>query len=551
MLNAFPRVPAPKNEPVLSYAPGTPERAELQSTLKRMSGERIDIPVVIGGKHVKSAKTDTVRMPHRHQHVLATLHEADAGHVEQAIQNAMSVKEDWARMPFHARAAIFLRAAELLATRYRPLLNASSMLGQSKTAHQAEIDASCELIDFLRYNVHFAQQILSIQPENSAQTWNMTDYRPLDGFVFAIAPFNFTSIALNLCLSPALMGNVVLWKPSSTQALSAWYSLELMREAGLPDGVINMLPGDGPTVGNPVLASPHLGGIHFTGSTPTFNNLWKTVGENIGRYKQYPRLVGETGGKDFIFAHPSAADDLEALAVAIVRGGYEYQGQKCSAASRVYVPESLWPRLKSRLQALIGEIKMGDVADFRNFMGAVIDERSFKKVSGYIELAKSGSDATIVAGGGTDKREGWFVQPTLVQCDSPRHRIMTEEIFAPLVGVYVYPDAKLEEALKECDQSASYALTGAIFARDRKAIEQMMGGLRNAAGNFYINDKPTGAVVGQQPFGGSRASGTNDKSGSMINLFRWSSPRTIKENFAPPVKVPYPFMDSDPKEGAL
>ncbi|NOK10939.1 L-glutamate gamma-semialdehyde dehydrogenase [Corallococcus exercitus] len=551
MLNAFPRVPAPKNEPVLSYAPGTPERAELQSTLKRMSGERIDIPVVIGGKHVKSAKTDTVRMPHRHQHVLATLHEADAGHVEQAIQNAMSVKEDWARMPFHARAAIFLRAAELLTTRYRPLLNASSMLGQSKTAHQAEIDAACELIDFLRYNVHFAQQILALQPENSPQTWNMTDYRPLDGFVFAIAPFNFTSIALNLCVSPAIMGNVVLWKPSSTQALSAWYGLELLREAGLPDGVINMLPGDGPTVGNPVLASPHLGGIHFTGSTPTFNNLWKTVGENIGRYKQYPRLVGETGGKDFIFAHPSAADDLEALAVAIVRGGYEYQGQKCSAASRVYVPESLWPKLKSRLQALIGEIKMGDVADFRNFMGAVIDERSFKKVSSYIELAKSGGDATIVAGGGTDKSEGYFVQPTLVQCTNPRHRIMTEEIFAPLVGVYVYPDAKFEETLKECDQSASYALTGAIFARDRKAIEQMMSGLRNAAGNFYINDKPTGAVVGQQPFGGSRASGTNDKSGSMINLFRWSSPRTIKENFAPPVKVPYPFMDSDPKEGAI
>nr|WP_216618433.1 L-glutamate gamma-semialdehyde dehydrogenase [Corallococcus carmarthensis] len=551
VINAIPRVPAPKNEPVLSYAPGTPERAELQSTVKRMSGERIDIPVVIGGKHVKSGKTDTVRMPHRHQHVLATLHEADAGHVEQAIQNAMSVKEDWARMPFHARAAIFLRAAELLTTRYRPLLNASSMVGQSKTAHQAEIDASCELIDFLRYNVHFAQQILAIQPENSPQMWNMTDYRPLDGFVFAIAPFNFTSIALNLCLSPALMGNVVLWKPSSTQALSAWYSLELMREAGLPDGVINMLPGDGPTVGNPVLASPHLGGIHFTGSTPTFNNLWKTVGENIGRYKQYPRLVGETGGKDFIFAHPSAADDLEALAVAIVRGGYEYQGQKCSAASRVYVPESLWPKLKPRLQALISEIKMGDVADFRNFMGAVIDERSFKKVSSYIELAKSGGDATIVAGGGTDKSEGWFVQPTLVQCNSPRHRIMTEEIFAPLVGVYVYPDAKLEETLKECDQSASYALTGAIFARDRKAIEHMMNALRGAAGNFYINDKPTGAVVGQQPFGGSRASGTNDKSGSMINLFRWSSPRTIKENFAPPVKVPYPFMDSDPKEGAI
>ncbi|NBD11419.1 L-glutamate gamma-semialdehyde dehydrogenase [Corallococcus silvisoli] len=550
MLNAFPRVPAPKNEPVLSYAPGTPERAELQSTLKRMSGEHIEIPVVIGGKHVKSGKTDTVRMPHRHQHVLATLHEAEAGHVEQAIQSALGAKEEWARMPFHARAAIFLRAAELLTTRYRPLLNASSMLGQSKTAHQAEIDAACELIDFLRYNVHFAQQVLSIQPENSPQVWNMTDYRPLDGFVFAVAPFNFTSIAINLCVSPALMGNVVLWKPSSTQALSAWYGLELLREAGLPDGVINMLPGDGPTVGNPVLASPHLGGIHFTGSTPTFNHLWKTVGENIGRYKQYPRLVGETGGKDFIFAHPSAADDLEALAVAIVRGGYEYQGQKCSAASRVYVPESLWPKLKPRLQALIGDIKMGDVADFRNFMGAVIDERSFKKVSSYIELAKSGGDATILAGGGTDCGEGWFVQPTLVQCTNPRHRIMTEEIFAPLVGVYVYPDAKLEETMKECDQSASYALTGAIFARDRKAIEQMMSGLRSAAGNFYINDKPTGAVVGQQPFGGSRASGTNDKSGSIVNLFRWSSPRTIKENFAPPVAVPYPFMDSDPKDGA-
>ncbi|RKG84102.1 L-glutamate gamma-semialdehyde dehydrogenase [Corallococcus terminator] len=551
MLNAFPRVPAPKNEPVLSHAPGTPERAELQSALKRMSSEQVEIPIVIGGKYLHSGKTDTVRMPHRHKHVLATLHEADASHVEKAIQNAMSVKEDWARMSFHARAAIFLRAAELLATRYRPLLNASSMLGQSKTAHQAEIDAACELIDFLRYNVHFAQQILSIQPESSAQTWNLTDYRPLDGFVFAITPFNFTSIAVNLCAAPAIMGNVVLWKPSSTQGLSAWYGLELLREAGLPDGVINMLPGDGPTVGNPVLASPHLGGIHFTGSTPTFNSLWKSVGENIGRYKQYPRLVGETGGKDFIFAHPSAADDLEALAVAIVRGGFEYQGQKCSAASRVYVPESLWPKLKPRLQALIADIKMGDVTDFRNFMGAVIDERSFKKVSSYIELAKTGGDATIIAGGGTDRSEGWFVQPTLVQCNSPRHRIMTEEIFAPLVGLYVYPDAKLEETLKECDQSASYALTGAIFARDRQAIEMMMSSLRGAAGNFYINDKPTGAVVGQQPFGGSRASGTNDKAGSIVNLFRWSSPRTIKENFVPPAKVPYPFMDSDPKEGAI
>ncbi|MBU8896109.1 1-pyrroline-5-carboxylate dehydrogenase [Corallococcus sp. H22C18031201] len=550
MLNAIPRVPAPKNEPVLSHAPGTPERAELQATLKRMSGEKIEIPVVIGGKHIRTGKTDTVRMPHKHQHVLATLHEADASHVEQAIQNALSVKEEWARMPFHARAAIFLRAAELLATRYRPLLNASTMLGQSKTAHQAEIDASCELIDFLRYNVHFAEQILATQPENSPQTWNMLDYRPLDGFVFAVAPFNFSSIAVNLAVTPAIMGNVVLWKPSSTAALSAWYGLELLREAGLPDGVINMLPGDGPTVGNPVMASPHLGGIHFTGSTPTFNSMWRTVGENIGRYKQYPRLVGETGGKDFIFAHASAADDLEALAVAIVRGGFEYQGQKCSAASRVYVPESLWGRLKPRLQELIHELRMGDVADFRNFMGAVIDEKSFKKVSSYIELAKSGgSEATIVAGGETDRSEGWFVRPTLVQLTNPRHRIMQEEIFAPLVGLHVYPDNRFEETLRECDQSAAYALTGAVFARDRKAIETMQRELRHAAGNFYINDKPTGAVVGQQPFGGSRASGTNDKSGSMINLFRWSSPRTIKENFVPPTKVAYPFMDADPRDG--
>jgi 1-pyrroline-5-carboxylate dehydrogenase len=543
VINAIARVPPPQNEPVLPYTPGAPERASLQAALQRMASERIEIPVIIGSKQIRTGKTDEVRMPHKHSHVLATLHEADASHVEQAIQNALSVKEEWSRMPFLERAAIFLRAAELLATRYRPLLNASTMLGQSKTAHQAEIDAACEAIDFLRFNVHFAQELLSEQPVSSPQTWNLMDYRPLDGFVFAVAPFNFTSITLNLCTAPAIMGNVVLLKPASTSGLSAWYIMELLREAGLPDGVINFLPGDGPTIGNAALTSPHLGGVHFTGSTPTFQSMWRTVGENIQRYKQYPRLVGETGGKDFIFAHASAADDVDALATAIVRGGYEYQGQKCSAASRVYVPESLWPKLKPRLQEFIAELKMGDVTDFRNFMGAVIDEKSFKKVSSYIELAKqSGSEASIVAGGDADRKEGWFVKPTLVQLTNPRHRIMQEEIFAPLVGVHVYPDSRFEETMRECDQSATYALTGAVFARDRKAISTMMRELRHAAGNFYINDKPTGAVVGQQPFGGSRASGTNDKAGSMLNLVRWTSPRTIKENFAPPTRVPYPFM---------
>jgi 1-pyrroline-5-carboxylate dehydrogenase len=422
-------------------------------------------------------------------------------------------------------------------------LHCVSCSRESKTVHQAEIDAACEGIDFLRFGVHFAQELLAHQPVSGPQMWNLLDYRPLDGFVFAVAPFNFTSITLNLCAAPAIMGNVVLLKPASTSAYSAWYIMELLREAGLPDGVVNFLPGDGPTIGNAALTSPHLGGVHFTGSTPTFQSMWRTVGENIQRYKQYPRLVGETGGKDFIFAHASAAEDLDALATAIVRGGYEYQGQKCSAASRIYVPESMWPKLKPRLKEFIAELRMGDVTDFRNFMGAVIDEKSFKKVSSYIELAKqSGSEATIVAGGDVDRSEGWFVKPTLVQLANPRHRIMHEEIFAPLVGLHVYPDARFEETLRECDQAATYALTGAVFARDRKAISKAMSELRHAAGNFYINDKPTGAVVGQQPFGGSRASGTNDKAGSMLNLVRWTSPRTIKENFAPPTRVPYPFM---------
>jgi len=545
VINAHVRVPQPKNEPIADYAPGTPERAQLKATLARMAEERIEIPLVIGGKPVHSGKTFEVRMPHQHGHVLATVHEAEPAHVERAIAAALEAKRDWANLPFVQRAAIFQRAADLLATRYRPILNAATMLGQAKTAFQAEIDSACEAIDFLRFNTYFADGLLSQQPESSSQTWNMTDYRPLDGFVLAVAPFNFTAIALNLPTAPALMGNTVVFKPAETASLSAWYVMELLREAGLPEGVINFLPGAGKPIGDTAMGHPELGGVHFTGSTAVFQGMWKTVGENVPRYKQYPRLVGETGGKDFIFAHASAAEDVEALAVAIVRGGFEYQGQKCSACSRVYVPESLWPKLKPRLQELIAEIKQGDVRDFRNFMSAVIDERSFKKASSYLELAKQSPDATLVAGGGGDRREGWFIHPTVVQVQDPRHRIMREEIFAPIVGVYVYPDSQFEETLAVCDTSAVYALTGAVFARDRRAITLALERLRHAAGNFYINDKPTGAVVGQQPFGGSRASGTNDKAGSAINLLRWTSPRTIKENFVPPTRVGYRFMEAE------
>jgi 1-pyrroline-5-carboxylate dehydrogenase len=546
MINGSLRVPIAKNEPVFSYAPGTPERADLKDVLKRMSSERPEIPLIIGGKEIRTAKSSEARIPHRHSQVIATYSEAEPAHVEQAIAAAMAVWRDWGSSPFHSRAAIFLRAAELLATKYRPIINAATMLGQSKTAHQAEIDAACESVDFLRFNVQFADQLLSQQPESGPQIWDLMDYRPLDGFVLAVAPFNFTSIAVNLPTAPALMGNTVLFKPASTAIYSAWVIMQVLREAGLPDGVINFLPGKGSTIGNAALNSPQLGGIHFTGSTAVFQGMWKQVGENITRYRQYPRLVGETGGKDFIFAHASAADDLEALAVAIVRGGYEYQGQKCSACSRVFVPESLWLRLKPRLQEIISEIRIGDVRDFRNFMGAVIDETSFKNASSYIELAKKGGgEATIIAGGETDRSEGWFIRPTLIQVSNPRHRILCEEIFAPIVGVYVYPNSKYEETLQLCDQSTPYALTGAIFARDRKAIEIASAELRHAAGNFYINDKPTGAVVGQQPFGGSRASGTNDKAGSPLNLVRWISARTIKENFVPPTKFPYPYMGAE------
>ncbi|HEY8206341.1 MAG TPA: L-glutamate gamma-semialdehyde dehydrogenase [Myxococcaceae bacterium] len=545
MFNASTRVPTPRNEPIFSYAPNDPAKADLKAQLKKTAGERPDIPLVIGGKQVRSGKTQDVRMPHKHQHVLATYHEADADHVQQAISAAMAARYDWSMMPFQERAAIFLRAAEILAGRGRAVMNAATMLGQSKTAFQSEIDSICESVDFIRFNVHFAQQIMENQPVSDAGMWNLMDYRPLDGFVLAVAPFNFTAITVNLVTAPAIMGNTIVLKPASTAMLSAWNAMEVFREAGVPDGVINFVPGRGSVVGTAALTHPDLGGVHFTGSTPVFQGMWKTVGDHIEKYRQYPRLVGETGGKDFIFAHASAADDLDALATAIVRGGFEYQGQKCSACSRVYVPESIWGKLKGRLQEWIAEIKVGDVSDFRNFMGAVIDEASFKNVASYIELAKKSSDAAVIAGGETDRREGWLVRPTLVQVQNPRHRVMCEEIFAPLVSLYVYPDAKFEETLKICDETAPYALTGAIFARDRKAITTAANALRHAAGNFYINDKPTGAVVGQQPFGGSRASGTNDKAGSLLNLVRWTSPRTVKENLAPPSRVGYPFMGAE------
>ncbi len=545
MRDANLRIPQPANEPILAYAPGSTERAQLKAQLTKMAGEQLDIPLFIGGKEIRTSRTSNVKMPHAHRHVLAKYSLADAEHVTQAIDAALKAKRDWSNMRFHDRAAIFLRAADLLATRVRPVLNAATMLGQSKTAFQAEIDSACELIDFLRWNVHFADKLLAEQPHSPALTWNQMDYRPLDGFVYAISPFNFTAIGGNLPTAPALMGNTVVWKPAQTATFSNWLILEILREAGLPDGVINFVQGDPSTVSNTIIAHPDLGGIHFTGSTSVFQMMWRQVGENISRYRQYPRLVGETGGKDFVFAHPSAKDDIDALAVALGRGAFEYQGQKCSAASRAYIPASLWPQLRDRLVGLIGEIKMGDVRDFRNFMGAVIDEKAFDKHMGYFAAAKSDPSMKILTGGEGDKREGFFVQPTLIESSDPKSRLMCEEAFGPILTVHVYEDARYEEALKLCDESTPYALTGAFFARDRAAIVKASEALRHAAGNFYINDKPTGAVVGQQPFGGSRASGTNDKAGSAWNLMRWVSPRAIKETFVPPTQLGYPFMGEE------
>ena len=539
MKNALTHAPAIENEPILAYAPGSSERALQESALNRIAEEQAELPVIIAGKEIRTGQTTDVVMPHDHQHVIGKTHHAGAAEVENAIEAALKIAPAWRRMSFDDRAAIFLRAADMLASpRWRHRMNAACMLGQSKTVFQAEIDSACELIDFLRFNVKFAEEILSGQPISDPGLWNRSEYRPLEGFVLAITPFNFLAIAVNLPAAPALMGNVVLWKPSHQTGVGVAHALELLKEAGLPDGVINVIPGDGPEQGKVALASEHLAGIHFTGSTNTFRSLWKAAANNLENYRTIPRIVGETGGKDFIVAHPSA--DIEALSVAMARGGFEYQGQKCSAASRCYVPKSMWPEIKERVVAAINDMKVGDVRDFSNFLGAVIDERAFDKIVNYIEIAKN--EANIVTGGGCDKSKGYFIDPTLVEVSDPKHKLMQEEIFGPVLTTYVYDDAKFEEVLALTDATSPYALTGSIFANDRQVVAHASERLVNAAGNFYINDKPTGAVVGQQPFGGARASGTNDKAGSTLNLLRWVSPRSIKENLNPPKDWRYPFM---------
>src|SRR5438552_377382 len=534
------RIPLPVNEPVRSYAPGTAERKALKQKLAAMSAEKIEIPLIIGGKEVRTDDTATQVMPHRHGHVLATWHKAGAREVEQAIKASNEARREWGSWTFADRASVFLRAADLLATTWRETINASTMLNQSKTSHQSEIDAVCETIDFLRFNVHFAEQIYGNQPLNSAGMWNRLDYRPLEGFIYTVTPFNFTSIGGNLSSSPAIMGNAVIWKPASSTVFSNYYIFKLFEAAGLPPGVINFVPGNAGSISDVLLNNPDLAGIHFTGSTEVFQTMWRTVGENITKYKTYPRLVGETGGKDFILAHASA--DPDALITAILRGGYEYQGQKCSAASRVYVPDTLWKRIKDDLIGNINSISMGDVSDFRNFVGAVIDRASFKKLTGYLEEVRRSSDAQIIAGGETDDSIGYFIRPTLIHARRPDYRTMCEELFGPVVTLYVYPEKEWESTLSIVDSSTPYALTGSVFSTDRTAIADAHRALRFAAGNFYVNDKPTGAVVGQQPFGGGRASGTNDKAGSMMNLLRWVRARRLQETFVPPTNYRYPFM---------
>jgi 1-pyrroline-5-carboxylate dehydrogenase len=535
------RVPHAVNEPVRSYAPGTPERAELKARLASMSTERVDIPVVIDGERIRTDQTDYAVMPHDYRHILGDWHKAERTHVEHAIDAALRAQREWARWPFEDRAAVFLKAAELLSTTWRATLNAATMLGQSKTAFQAEIDSACELIDFWRFNVQFAQELYDEQPIADKGMWNQLDYRPLEGFVYAVTPFNFTAIGGNLPTAPALMGNTVVWKPASSAMLSAYYIVQLLEEAGLPPGVINFVPGDPVMISDTVLSHRELAGVHFTGSTGVFNSMWKTIGASMSRYRGYPRIVGETGGKDFIIAHPSA--DPVALSVAIARGAFEYQGQKCSAASRAYIPRSLWPEVRDRTVAIMNELKVGDVRDFRNFMGAVIDKKAFAKISEYLDEAKR--NATIIAGGTADDSRGYLIQPTLVETKDPGARLLCEEIFGPVMTVYVYADDQFSETLRIVDQTSPYALTGSVFARERSAVREAVVTLRNAAGNFYINDKPTGAVVGQQPFGGARASGTNDKAGSKLNLVRWISTRTIKETFSPPRDYRYPFMSEE------
>ncbi len=535
--------PIPINEPVRSYAPGTPERTALKAKLKEMAAEEIEIPILIGGKEVRTKKVTSNVMPHNHAHSLAKWHWAGTKEVNTAIKAAADAHAEWSNWTFEQRASVLLRAAELLATTWRDTVNAATMLCQSKTPHQAEIDAACELIDFFRFNVYFAERLYQDQPISGPGMWNRVDYRALEGFIYAITPFNFTSIAGNLPTSPALMGNTVIWKPGRTTILSGYYIAKMLEEAGMPPGVINFVPGESGEITDVVLNHRDFAGVHFTGSTPVFQSFWKTIGANTPNYKSYPRIVGETGGKDFIIAHPSA--DADALTTAIVRGAFEYQGQKCSAASRVYIPESLWKKMKDQLLSQVEGIQMGDITDFRNFMGAVIDKKAFEKIGSYITDAQKTSDADVLVGGETDGTEGYFIRPTVIQAHKPDYITMVDEIFGPVVTLYIYPDKKWEETLQLVDNTSPYALTGAVFSNDRKAVHEAHLALRHAAGNFYVNDKPTGAVVGQQPFGGSRASGTNDKAGSMMNLLRWVSARTIKETFVPPTDYKYPYMGGE------
>ncbi len=535
--------PMPQNEPVLNYAPGSPERKKLQETLAELKKEEVDIPMYIGGKEVRTNKKHAIHPPHELSHTLGYFHAGDEKHANQAIEAALAARESWSNTSWESRAAIFLKAADLLATKYRPYINGTTMLGQSKNAYQAEIDAACEFIDFLRFNVHFLSEIYKQQPISGAGMHNRMEYRPLEGFVLAVTPFNFTAIGGNLPTSAAMCGNVVVWKPANTQIYSAQMTMRILKEAGLPDGVINLVYVDGPTIGKVCFNHRDFAGVHFTGSTGVFNNMWETIGKNMSMYRSYPRIVGETGGKDFVIAHKSADPDV--VATALLRGAFEFQGQKCSAASRAYIPSNIAEEVKQKLVAGVKSFKMGNPEDFGNFIGAVIDEKSFDKIKSYIDNAKTDSKTEIIVGGKCDKKKGFFIQPTVIEAKNPKYITMCEEIFGPVLTIYVYNANKFEETLTLVDETSPYALTGSVISRDREAIELATNKLRNAAGNFYINDKPTGAVVGQQPFGGARGSGTNDKAGSILNLYRWLSARTIKETFNPAIDYRYPFLDKE------
>lgn len=540
MNNSIYNFPVPQNEPVKSYLKGSPEREALENELKRQSNIVVDIPLIIGGKEIRTGNTETLVMPHNHKHILATYHKAGEKEIQMAIDASLKAHKEWSETPWTIRASIMLKTAELIANKYRALLNAATMLGQSKNIYQAEIDSACETIDFLRFNVSFASEIYGTQPKSAYNQLNRMEYRALEGFILSVSPFNFTAIASNLNMSPVMMGNTTIWKPATTALLSNYYLMQIFMEAGLPDGVVNFVPGSGSLIGNVAMSSKDLAGIHFTGSNATFNSIWNIVGAKLHTYKSYPRLVGETGGKDFIFVHPSA-DAIE-VATAAYAGAFEYQGQKCSAASRMYIPSSLWERIKSIMISIDSSAKMGDVAEPSNFINAVIDKASFKNIVSYIEFAKNSNEAEIVFGGTYDDSVGYFIRPTLIKTSNPKFKTMDEEIFGPVLTAYIYDDQDIEEAIKLCDNTSPYGLTGAVFGKDRIAVSDICGKLSYAAGNFYINDKPTGAVVGMQPFGGSRGSGTNDKAGGQFNLIRWVSPRTIKETFIPSVDIKYPYM---------